>query len=231
VAAVSVAGFLVLTIVMVAIGRVITSSFLSASIGSSDASLGQWFEVHRSALLNGWTNVGSILAGTGTILLVAGISAGILLFRRLWYEAAFLAIGLSIEFTVFLATTTLVDRPRPAVVPLDPLPVTSSFPSGHVAAAIVLYIGLAMLVSSHTHRMAVRIPVWIVVAILPIWVGLSRVYRGMHHPSDAIASIVLGVGALSFTLLAVRAGAVVANHRRLGRIATPTRPETSTVRA
>jgi undecaprenyl-diphosphatase len=182
-------------------------------------------------MLNGWTNVGSILAGTGTVLLVAGISAGILLIRRLWYEAAFLAIGLSVEFTTFLAASTLIDRPRPTVTPLDPLPITSSFPSGHVAAAIVLYVGLAIVISSHTRRAAVRAPVLLAAVVLPIWVGLSRVYRGMHHPSDAIASVVLGVGVLCFTLLAVRSGSVVADHRRYRRIATPTVPEPSKVRA
>jgi undecaprenyl-diphosphatase len=100
-----------------------------------------------------------------------------------------------------------------------------------VAAAIVLYVGLAIVVSSHTRRAAVRAPVWMAAVVLPIWVGLSRVYRGMHHPSDAIASVVLGVGVLCFALLAVRSGSVVADHRRYRRIAIPTIPEPSKVRA
>jgi membrane-associated phospholipid phosphatase len=230
-ATLSLGGAVALTVAMVAIGLVITSSFLSTPIGSWDASLGRWFELQRTAPLNTWTDVGSILAGSGTILLVAGIAVGVLLIRRRWYEAAFLAAALSIEFMTFLATTLIVDRPRPTVVPLDPLPVTSSFPSGHAAAAIVLYVGLAIVISSRTERVAIRIPVWLAATLLPIWVGLSRVYRGMHHPSDVLASIVLGVGALCFALLAVRTGAVVADHRRRHRHGvSPSGQEPSKVR-
>jgi membrane-associated phospholipid phosphatase len=231
-ATLSIGGAVALTVAMVAIGLVITSSSLSGSIGSWDASLGRWFELQRTATLNTWTDIGSIVAGTGTILLVAGIAVGVLLIRRLWYEAAFIVAALSIEFMTFLATTLIVDRPRPTVVPLDPLPVTSSFPSGHAAAAIALYVGLAIVISSHTERLAIRVLVWIAAIVLPTWVGLSRVYRGMHHPSDVLASIVLGTGALCFALLAVRAGAVVANHRHRDRaVSSPSRPEPSKVRA
>jgi membrane-associated phospholipid phosphatase len=231
-ATLSLGGAVMLTVAMVAIGLVITSSSLSAPIGSWDASLGRWFELHRTATLNTWTDIGSILAGSGTILLVAGIAVAVMLIRRRWYEVSFLVAALSIEFMTFLATTLIVDRPRPTVVPLDPLPVTSSFPSGHAAAAIALYVGLAIVISSHTHRAVVRVPVWIAAIVLPIFVGLSRVYRGMHHPSDVLASIVLGTGALCFALLAVRAGVVVANHRHPDRlVAAPSRPERSKVRA
>jgi membrane-associated phospholipid phosphatase len=228
-ATLSIGGAVALTVAMVAIGLVITSSSLSGSIGSWDASLGRWFELQRTATLNTWTDIGSIVAGTGTILLVAGIAVGVLLIRRLWYEAAFIVAALSIEFMTFLATTLIVDRPRPTVVPLDPLPVTSSFPSGHAAAAIALYVGLAIVISSHTHRAVVRVPVWIAAIVLPIFVGLSRVYRGMHHPSDVLASIVLGVGALCFALLAVRTGAVV-RRRRPRHSVSPSGQEPSKVR-
>jgi membrane-associated phospholipid phosphatase len=230
-ATLSVGGAAVLMVVMIAIGLVITSSSLSAPIIAWDSSLGRWFELHRTATLNTWTDIGSILAGSGTILLVAGISVAVLLIRRLWYEAAFVVIGLCIESSAFLVTALIVDRPRPTIEPLDPLPVTSSFPSGHAAAAIALYVGLAIVISSHTERRAIRVPVWIAAIVLPIWVGLSRVYRGMHHPTDVLASIVLGVGALCFALLAVRAGTVVANHRHRDRpVASPSRSEPSKVR-
>ena len=226
----SVAGSILLAVVMVAIGLVITRSFLSPRIVGWDGSVERWVEVHRTATLNTWSDVGSILAGAGTILLVAGIAIGVLLIRRLWYDAAFLGIGLFIEFTAFLATEALIDRPHPAIVRLNSLPATSSFPSGHTGAAIVIYIGLALLISSHVRRSAVRIPTWIVAPLLPIYVGVSRVYRGMHHPTDVMASVVLGVGALCFALLAVHAAAVAADRRRDRRVETPKMRERSEVR-
>jgi len=56
------------------------------------------------------------------------------------------------------------------------------------------------------------------------------VYRGMHHPTDVMASVVLGVGALCFALLAVHATAVVAERRRSRRVEAPAPRERSEVR-
>ena len=229
-ATLSVAGSVVLTIVLVAIGYVITTSSVSPRIVGWDGSVERWLELHRTATLNTWTDLGSILGGTGTILAVAGISVGFLVIRRLWYDAALLGTALFIEFSAFLATTTLIDRPRPTIGPLDPIPVTSSFPSGHTGAAIAAYVGLAIVISSHVRHAAVRIATWIVAVLLPIYVGVSRVYRGMHHPTDVMASVVLGAGALSFALFAVHSAAVAADRRHDHRVEMPRTRERSEVR-
>lgn len=229
-AAIAFVGSAVLTLLLVGMGLVITSSSLSGSIGGWDASVSRWFEAHRTMALNGWTDIGSTLAGTGMILAVAGFSVAIMVIRRLWPEAGFLAIGLFVEFTVFLSTTAIVDRPRPTIEPLDPLPVTSSFPSGHMAAAIVTYSGLAFLLSSHTRHTLVRVGAWALGVLFPVWVGLSRIYRGMHHPTDVLASIVLGIGALLIAGLAVRSAAVVADRRNQRAIEANLLPEHSEIR-
>jgi undecaprenyl-diphosphatase len=108
--------------------------------------------------------------------------------------------------------------------------VTSSFPSGHTGAAIVTYIALAIVISSHLRNAALRVAIWIVAVLLPMYVGLSRVYRGMHHPTDVLASVVLGTGALCFALLAVHATAVVAERRHSRRVEAPAPRERSEVR-
>ena len=230
-AIVATAGAIALAMIMVAIGLMITSSPWSGSIGGWDAGLERWVVLHRTAALNTWTDIGSILAGTGTILLITAISIGILAIRRSWYDVGFLAIALSVEFAVFLAATTIVDRPRPAIQALDPMPITSSFPSGHVAAAIAVYAGLAIVISFHTHLLVVRIPVWILAVLAPVWVGVSRFYRGMHHPTDVMASVVLGLGELTCAFLAVRSAAVVADRRHRRREQAPPPAVPSRVRA
>jgi membrane-associated phospholipid phosphatase len=227
----AVTGSILLAIIMAATGFVITRSSLSPRIGGWDGSVERWIELHRTATLNTWTHLGSIMGGTGTILVVAGTSVAFMLIRRLWYDAGFLAMALFIEFSTFLATTTIINRPRPTIVPLDPIPVTSSFPSGHTGAAIATYVGLAIVLSSRLRGPVVRMAIWMVALGFPIYVGVSRVYRGMHHPTDVMASIVLGVGALSFALLAVRAAAVAADRRPPRRVEAPAPRERSEVRA
>jgi undecaprenyl-diphosphatase len=88
----------------------------------------------------------------------------------------------------------LVHRPRPAAKLADtlvPNPDPDSYPSGHVCFAVGL--GLALLV------LAIRSRVRVIVAVLAILLALitagSRVYLGIHYPTDALASLVFGVAA------------------------------------
>jgi undecaprenyl-diphosphatase len=72
-----------------------------------------------------------------------------------------------------------------------------------VAAAFVLYGSLALIVTMLTRRLFPRILAWTVVAVLTTGVGLSRIYRGEHHPTDVIAGLALGAGALCVAALAL----------------------------
>ena len=93
---------------------------------------------------------------------------------------------------MFLAITAIVSRARPDVPRLDTAPPTSSFPSGHTFAAVVLWGALAIVAyRSHWSTWWRRLFL-VLVVVLPLLVGFSRVYRGMHHLTDVLASFVLG---------------------------------------
>jgi undecaprenyl-diphosphatase len=92
--------------------------------------------------------------------------------------------------------------------------VNQSYPSGHVAASVVVYVGLALLITSRfRERRRLVIAVWALAVALPLVVALSRMYRGMHHPTDAFAGILIGLAALAIALLAARAAGAVARAR------------------
>src|SRR5262249_25316911 len=83
---------------------------------------------------------------------------------------------------------------------------TSSYPSGHLAATVCLYTGIAVIVLARTDRWWR----WLFVAmavLMPVLVALSRMYRGMHHPTDLVGSLVLAFGWLAVTIAAVRPNA------------------------
>jgi undecaprenyl-diphosphatase len=206
-------GYAVLVILILAIGLVLTQALIPGPVGAWDNGVNRWFLERRTPTWNTVTDLASIAAGTGTILTVAGVTAAILAIRRFWRELGFLAIALSVEITVFLTTVTVIARPRPTVPKLDGAPATSSFPSGHMAAAIALYAGLAVLISSRVTSPVVRSLVWVVAVTIAVGVGVSRVYRGLHHPIDVFASVLVGVGALLTAWIAIRAADAVARRR------------------
>jgi undecaprenyl-diphosphatase len=115
-----------------------------------------------------------------------------------------LVLALALELAVFLSVTWVVARPRPDVVRLNASPSTSSFPSGHTAAATVLFAGLAIIITCCTPNMLLRVLSYVFAVAAALLVGFGRVYRGMHHPTDVMAGVVLGVGCLVVAVLVVR---------------------------
>ncbi len=205
--------FVVLGSVMVGLGLLLTHVLSPAGGGRLDSTVGRWFVLRRTPAWDTVTSIGSDLGSTGVIIGVAVLAGIVLAIGRRWRQIGFLACALSLEFTVFLLSTALVDRMRPMVPRLDATPPTSSYPSGHAAAAIALYGGLALVIWSLVRSTAVRAIAWIIAVALPIFVGTSRLYRGMHHLTDVLASVLLGCGALLFALLATRS-AVAASEER-----------------
>ena len=76
--------------------------------------------------------------------------------------------------------------------------------SGHTAAAIAVYCGIALLLTSRIANTGARAAIWTLAVLIPIFVAFSRMYRGMHHPLDVFGGVVIGVAALSALVLVVR---------------------------
>ena len=196
-----VGAYLAMTVVFVVLGSLVASDRRG---GWDDIGVNRWFVGERTATFNDVTAIGSHLAETLTVIAIAVVVVAFLVFRRRYPEAGLIAFGLLLEVTVFLTTTLLVDRNRPRVAQLDVAPPTSSFPSGHTAAAIVLYGGIAIILTRSMKHRGPRVVAAIVLASIPVIVGVSRLYRGMHHPTDVIAGVLLGITSLAVAAFAVR---------------------------
>jgi membrane-associated phospholipid phosphatase len=140
------------------------------------------------------------------VIAVAAVVVALLALRRRWREAALLTIALALEITVFLSVTFVVDRPRPAVPRLNSTPSTGSFPSGHTAAATVLFVGIALIITCLTPNTVARVLSFVVAVAFAATVGFARVYRGLHYPSDVVVGALLGLACLTIAVIAVRAG-------------------------
>jgi len=135
--------------------------------------------------------------------------------RRRWRIAAFVVAAILVEAATYRVASLIVHRERPGVPRLDHLPANQSFPSGHVAASLAVYGGLALLVTSATRERGrgAAIAAWVLALLLVAVVASSRMYRGMHHPLDVASGLLIGSGAIVVAVLAARASGVAAERR------------------
>jgi len=182
-----------LTLLMIAIGLLLTKTFVHVwPIGDEDA-INRSLAGDRTQTWDLVTSVLSQVANTPAIVAATAACALILrlVFHR-WRESLFLIGAVAAQSAVFVTSAFFVDRHRPNVQRLDDAPPTSSFPSGHTSAALALFGGLAVILSVHyawNHWWAVW---WAIALAIPLAVGAARLYRGMHHPSDVLASLLNG---------------------------------------
>jgi undecaprenyl-diphosphatase len=132
------------------------------------------------------------LGGTGVLGLLTVASVGYLWLMGLRRVAVFLVMAIVSGFLLSLALKTGFHRPRPDLVSHGARIYTSSFPSGHSMLSAVVYLtGGALLAVVHTAR---RVRVYLIGCsiLATLLVGVSRVYLGVHWPSDVLAGWAAG---------------------------------------
>ena len=174
-------------------GWVVTRAEDARAFHRADTAFVRWLAGERHDTLDQLSGPVAELGNTGVVVGAAIVVAVALVLLRRPRSALFLAVALAGEVAVFLTTAAVIDRRRPPVPHLDAeLPPTSSFPSGHTAAAICLYGACALLVLA-TVRAWWR---WLVVAlavVVVVAVALARLYRGAHYPTDVLGSMIFAL--------------------------------------
>ena len=137
-----------------------------------------------------YTALGGVLLRN--LFAIGGIVA--LLFLRLRREATLLALTIMSGWLVNTAIKTLVSRPRPDIVSHLTEAGGLSFPSGHSFNSAVVYISIALAFAALSPRQSVRATIVFSAMALTLLIALSRVWLGVHYPSDAIAGWLGGAG-------------------------------------
>lgn len=142
--------------------------------------------------------------GSFTVLvpLVAVVAIYLMLTNRArtgWFLVAASASGALISTLM----KQLFDRPRPDVTAITRV-FTSSFPSGHAMASAVVFLTIGTMLASATHRKRERWFFLVVAVVFTLVVGASRVYLGVHYPTDVAAGWLIGAGWAIACALAAR---------------------------
>lgn len=132
------------------------------------------------------------LGGVTVMVLVTVVGLlAFLMHRRRWHAAI-------LAGTVLLADISseglkhLYGRPRPDLVPHGSYVYSASFPSGHSTLSAATFLTLAMLIASLEPNRGTKIMVYVLAILLVLGIGVSRVYLGVHWPSDVLAGWSLG---------------------------------------
>lgn len=136
------------------------------------------------------TSLGGVLLRN--LFVIGAIVA--LLFLRLRREAVLLALTVMGAWAVDAAIKGLVGRPRPVIVPHLTEAGGASFPSGHAFNSAVVYIAIALAFATLSARESVRLTIIGTAILLSLVVAWSRVWLGVHFPSDVAAGWLGGAG-------------------------------------
>jgi undecaprenyl-diphosphatase len=134
------------------------------------------------------TALGSL---TVVIFLTLAVAVYFLLDRRP-KTALFVVVAVGGGAGIGYALKFFYDRMRPDLLPPEALPADPSFPSGHAALAAVVYLTLGLLMARTMPRRRLKVYVVALAVALALAVGVSRLYLGVHWPSDVLAGWTLG---------------------------------------
>ncbi|WP_036960234.1 phosphatase PAP2 family protein [Promicromonospora kroppenstedtii] len=178
-------------VLVVGLGFLLTGPL--AGLREQENAVNEWFVEQRTATLDLLTEVWGVLGTTETIIGICLVVVSVVWWRtRLWWYAVVPAIAVAVQAAVFMLATLVVSAERPEVEQLDAAPPTSSFPSGHSGASVALYVSLALMAQRIRYAW-LRVSVTVVLLALPLLVIYSRLYRGMHYPSDVAVGVLNGL--------------------------------------
>jgi undecaprenyl-diphosphatase len=145
----------------------------------------EWFE-------DVWRDITAL--GSITVLaLVTMACAGYLLMRRRYRMLGLLGAATVGGLLASLLLKNLFARPRPEFASAATHVVTSSFPSGHSMLSAVVYLTLGALLARTSTRLRYKLYFVTVALLITILVGLSRIYLGVHYPTDVLAGWSFGL--------------------------------------
>jgi undecaprenyl-diphosphatase len=181
---------------------------------SAHAGVRQVFDEHLRTAIHAWAHpaltwlmLGATQLGSGYVLASLSLAAVIGFLYRKWYRMGLLLLinMLAVPwFTEYLKMSFHRLRPEPYFG--VPLPASYSFPSGHAFSSFCCYGMIVALLSVRLQRHRARVALWVSGAVLILMVGLSRVYLGVHYPSDVLGGWAAALAWISFLLVFAQRG-------------------------
>lgn len=170
---------------------------LGAAVGSGatqalDVQILRRIAAARTPLLDRLVVQITALGSTVVLLVLLLTLSAFLLALRTRGAVALMWVAVVVARALDASLKLLYGRPRPTVVPWEVSVASLSFPSGHALSSIVAYGVLAWLAARAMPSRAARAATWAAAALLILLVGTTRLYLGVHYPSDVLGGFLVG---------------------------------------
>ena len=185
----------------------------SGSTQAFDDAVLRWIGAHKPASLEPVILEITFL-GTGTVvMMIVAVAALFLWLSRHRYSAALLTIATLGGILLNNLLKAGFGRPRPQIFDWGSHAISSSFPSGHAMSAAVVYSTVAYLAARLQKKHWHRVVTMLAAVIIILMIAATRLYLGVHYPSDVLAGIIIGLAWAGFCMATLEAIQVYARRR------------------
>ena len=183
----------------------LASHVRSGATQTFDESVMRWMGAHRIEWIE--RSLLEITAlGTGLVVMMIVVISALFLIATQHRFSAFLLLVASAGGIVLNAVLkSSFDRPRPQLFEWLTVPSSSSFPSGHAMSSAIVYFTVAYLIARLEKRRWMRTLTIVSSLLLVLLISVSRLYLGVHYPSDVLAGVIIGLAWAGFCLAGLEA--------------------------
>ncbi len=171
----------------------LTRGVVGGRLQPLDDAVVQWFQQHHRHALDEMMIELTALGGHTVLGLFVFVGVTLLVLCGNWRRAVFLFLTVTGATVLTFVAKELVDRPRPTVGPPLLTPESESFPSGHAFVSMTVYLTFAWFVSPLLPTAAARRFMATAAVVLPLSIGVSRLYLGVHYLTDVVAGWFAGL--------------------------------------
>jgi undecaprenyl-diphosphatase len=170
-----------------------------------DETVLRWMERHQTPWLEALMLEVTMLGTWIVVLSIVGIAGLFLWLTRHKYSTVLLLVATAGGIGLNNILKVGFDRPRPQVFEWGTHVASSSFPSGHAMSSAVVYITVAYLAARLQKTHFARLATLVVFGIIVATICFSRMYLGVHYPSDVAAGVTIGLSWAAFCMATLEA--------------------------
>lgn len=181
-----------------AVGSLLLFAWIAEEMAEGDTrvfdnALRGWVHAHASEWLTPLMQGCSFFGSTMFLTLAALVVLFAFLRSGHKHSAVLFAVTMIGATVLNWVLKTSFGRERPIPFFDTPLPASYSFPSGHSLFALCFFGSLAWIWCAHHRERSSKLAIWIAAALVVLSVGLSRIYLGVHYPSDVVAGYLAAI--------------------------------------